>query len=73
MERDGGQLVIATQGPHRPGKQVGGREWVVAYTFGHEEPDNPENDMAAGASYGIGPDLDSALATVFDELGIVDT
>jgi hypothetical protein len=44
-------------------------EWMVGYEFGHEEPDNPENDMAGGASYGMAPNLRDALRHVFDEIG----
>jgi hypothetical protein len=40
--------------------------WIVGYEFGREAEDS---DMAGGASYGIGGNLNIALRHVFDEVG----
>jgi hypothetical protein len=40
--------------------------WIVGYEFGREAPDS---DMAGGASYGMGANLNEALRQVFDEVG----
>jgi hypothetical protein len=55
----GGQFVISTRGT--------GNEWVVGYTFGKEAEDS---DMAGGAAYGMGPDLDSAVTQVAEQVGL---
>jgi hypothetical protein len=38
---------------------------VVSYEFGQEAPDSP---MYAGASYGIGDNIDAALHQITDEM-----
>jgi hypothetical protein len=40
-------------------------EWTVGYSFGKEAEDS---DMAGAASYGVGPDLETALRQVVDEI-----
>jgi hypothetical protein len=40
--------------------------WIVGYEFGREAEDS---DMAGGASYGMGANLNQALRQVFDEVG----
>jgi hypothetical protein len=65
LQEEGGQIVI---GYHID--RTHGREWVVGYTFGKEEPENPDNDMAGGAAYGVGPDLDSAVLMVTEQVGL---
>lgn len=63
---EGGRLAIAfNRGDPGPGKDD---SWVVAYEFGREAEDS---DMAGGASYGIGGNLNEALRTVFIEVGAV--
>jgi hypothetical protein len=55
----GGQLVISTRGT--------GEDWVVGYHFGKEADDSP---MAGGAAYGMGPDLDSTVVQVAEQVGL---
>jgi hypothetical protein len=61
LKGEGGHIVITFREDHH------GSEWVVGYEFGREAPDS---DMAGGAAYGMGPDLDSAVTQVTDQVGL---
>jgi len=61
MELHGGRITFAT---HTVDRKQG---WLVGYEFGREAEDS---DMAGGAAYGTGPDLDSAVAEVAEQIGI---
>jgi len=67
LAEEGGKIVISRDTNERQDKQ---ERWFVGYEFGHEEPDNPDNDMAGGAAYGMGPDLDTAVTQVSDQVGL---
>lgn len=63
LEKHSGRLVFTFDpAPGRP------REALVGYEFSREEPDNPENDMAGGAAYGVGATLHEALQQVAEQV-----
>lgn len=61
----GGQLVITYNGT----KEDKDSAWMIATTFGEEEPGS---DMVGGASYGIGSDPRDAMSNVAREIGLTD-
>lgn len=62
LQANGGKIVIGCDED-----RAYGREWIVGYEFGREAEDS---DMAGGAAYGMGPDLDSAVTQVADQVGL---
>lgn len=64
LERQGEFRLVISHNPHRSH----GPHWAVGATFGREEPDNPDNDMVGGASYGMGETLVDALRAVSEEV-----
>lgn len=56
--------LVISHNLHRPR----GPRWAVGATFGREEPDNPDNDMVGGASYGMGETLVDALRAVSEQV-----
>lgn len=62
MRQQGGALVLFYN--------KGDNDWTIGYLFGREEPDNPDNDMAGGAAYGVGATLKASLDMVLHDVGL---